>query len=163
MYQKNGFPSHAQILESRDNILKKFPELIVIGAHCGSMSHDVAEIAKRMDRFPNFYIDVSARTKDLAFQPAAKVRAFFLKYSDRILYGVDLGRSPDPGNPSTKEQRLRFARQTEARYRQEYQYYAGSGTVHFNNKECTSLALPRPVLEKFYHKNAQSLMPALVP
>jgi len=161
VYQKKGFPSHARILEARDRLLAQYPKLIHIGAHCGSMSHDVSEIAKRMDQYPNFYIDVSARTKDLAFQPAAKVRAFFRKYYDRILYGVDLSYGSRTGAPSSKEQQLRFARQTEARYRQEYKYYAGSGTVRFNNRDCECLALPHPILKKFYHENAQSLLPAL--
>ena len=116
-----------------------------------------------MDQYPNFFIDVSARTKDLAFQPAHKVRAFFHKYQDRILYGVDLGYGSRTGAPSSKEQQLRFTRQTEARYRQEYHYYAGSGTVRFNDRDCECLALPRPLLEKFYHQNAQTLLPTLAP
>ncbi len=138
VYQKKGFPSHEEILAARDRLLERYPQLILIGAHCGSMSHDVDEIAKRMDRYPNFYIDVSARTKDLAFQPAAKVRSFFLQYQDRILYGVDLGRAHNPDEPSSHEDRLRFAQRTEERYRQEFQFYAGSGTVRFNQRECDS-------------------------
>jgi predicted TIM-barrel fold metal-dependent hydrolase len=163
VYQKKGFPSHARILGARDRLLEKYPKLTMVGAHCGSMSHDVAEIAKRMDKYPNFFIDVSARTKDLAFQPASKVRRFFLKYQDRILYGVDFSYGSRTGEPSSEEQHLSFTRRAEARYRQEYQYYAGSGTVRFNDRECECLALPRSVLEKFYHQNAQTLMPALAP
>jgi predicted TIM-barrel fold metal-dependent hydrolase len=151
----------SRILEARDRLLEKYPKLIQIGAHCGSMSHDVSEIAQRMDQYPNFYIDVSARTKDLAFQPAAKVRRFFHKYQDRILYGVDFSYGSRTGVPSSKEQQLSFTRQTEARYRQEYQYYAGSGTVRFNDRDCECLALPRAILEKFYHQNAQRLLPPL--
>jgi len=161
VYQKEGFPSHARILDARDRLLERFPKLTQIGAHCGSMSHDVSEIAKRMDQYPNFFIDVSARTKDLAFQPAHKVRAFFRKYQDRILYGVDFSYGSRTGEPSSKEQHLGFTRQAEARYRHEYEYYAGSGTVRFSDRDCECLALPRSVLEKFYHKNAQTLMPAL--
>lgn len=161
VYQREGFPSHAQILAARDRLLARYPKLTVIGAHCGSMSHDVAEIAQRMDRYPNFYIDVSARTKDLAFQPADKVRSFFLKYQDRILYGVDFSFGSRTGAPSSKKEQSSFRRRAEARYRQEYQYYAGTGTVRFNERGCECLALPRAVLEKFYHKNAQTLLPAL--
>lgn len=161
VYQKEGFPSHAQILAARDRLLTRFPKLTVIGAHCGSMSHNVAEIAKRMDTYPNFLIDVSARTKDLAFQPADKVRDFFIKYQDRILYGVDFSYGSRTGVASAQAEQLSFMRRAEARYRQEYQYYAGTGTVKFGQRDCVCLALPRPVLEKFYHKNAQALFPGL--
>jgi len=41
----------------------------VIGAHLGSPDHDVDEIAWRLDRYPSFSVDTSARTADLARQP----------------------------------------------------------------------------------------------
>ena len=52
----------------------------MIGAHIGSLEYDVDEVAKRLDTYPNFHVEVSARTRDLTRQPSSKVRAFFLKY-----------------------------------------------------------------------------------
>jgi len=37
LYGKPGYPSHAQIMEARDHILVKHPELVMIGAHLGSL------------------------------------------------------------------------------------------------------------------------------
>ena len=162
VYGRKGFPSHDQILAARDHILEKHPDLIVIGAHCGSMAHHVDEIVKRFDRYPNFYIDVAARTASLARQPSEKVRDFFIKYQDRIMYGVDLPpcRYPREGTIS-EEERMKYTENAEQTYRHDYQYYAETGTVNFSSKDVECLALPRPVLEKFYHKNAQRLMLAL--
>jgi predicted TIM-barrel fold metal-dependent hydrolase len=161
VYGREGFPSHETILAARDRILEKHPDLIFIGAHCGSMSHDVDEIAKRFDRYPNFYIDVSARTRDLSRQPAEKVRQFFIKYQDRIMYGTDLGRWPEPDGSPSDNQQVRFTKNAERMYRNDYKYYAGSGRVGMGSKEVDCLNLPRTVLEKFYHKNAQRLIPEL--
>ncbi len=153
VYGREGFPSHETILAARDRILEKHPSLTVIGAHCGSMSHDLNEVAKRFDRYPNFYIDVSARTPDLRRQPAEKVRNFFIKYQDRIMYGTDLARWPELHGIFTDAQLADYTKNAEKSYRRDYQYYAGS--------ETGCLALPRPVLEKFYHKNAQRVIPEL--
>jgi len=161
VYGREGFPSHATILAARDRILEKHPDLIFIGAHCGSMSHDVDEIAKRLDRYPNFYVEVSARTRDLSRQPAEKVRNFFIKYQDRIMYGTDLGRWPERDGSPGDNQQVRFTKNAEKMYRNDYKYYAGAGKVGMGGKEADCLNLPQQVLEKFYHKNAQRLIPGL--
>ncbi len=161
LYGKEGYPTHAEILAARDRIIEKHPDLIFIGAHLGSMSHDVDEIAKSLDKYPNFYVECSARTRDLTRQPAEKVRNFFLKYQDRIMYGVDLVRIPERDGPTPPEKRAAYAASIEDRYRLDYAYYAGSTPVEIAGKTVEALALPREVLDKFYHRNAQRIIPGL--
>ena len=69
LYGKPEYPSHARLMDARDHILAKHPGLVVIGAHIGSLEYDVDEVAKRLDRYPNFHVEVSARTRDLTRQP----------------------------------------------------------------------------------------------
>ncbi len=159
-YTKKGVPSHEQIIAARDHILEKHPDLTVIGAHIGSLSHDVDEVAKRLDLFPNFHVEVAARTKDLTRQPREKVRNFFIKYQDRILYGYDLGFGPGEGDRSQEEIDA-FVQRAEAQYRKDFQYYAGSGTVEMAGRKVECLELPRAVLEKFYSGNARRIIPGL--
>ncbi|MEY4939506.1 MAG: hypothetical protein RIQ93_1241, partial [Verrucomicrobiota bacterium] len=45
----------------------------------------------------------------------------------------------------------------ESRYRGDYRYYAGSGQITYLERETEALNLPRAVLEKFYHANAERL------
>ena len=52
-------------MDARDHILAKHPNLVVIGAHIGSLEYNVDEVAKRLDKYPNFHVEVSARTRDL--------------------------------------------------------------------------------------------------
>lgn len=162
LYGKPGYPSHEEIIAARDRILEKHPSLVVIGAHLGSLEHDVDEVAARLDRYPNFYVEVAARTRDLTYQPTEKVRQFFLKYQDRILYGVDRTWMPYAREtPPTDEQREAFVQDLEAQYRLDYAYYAGTGTVDYRGREVQGLGLPADVLARFYHGNAQRVIPGL--
>jgi predicted TIM-barrel fold metal-dependent hydrolase len=160
LYGRPEFPSHERIIEARDRILAKHPGLVVIGAHIGSLEHDVDEVAARLDKYPNFHVEVSARTRDLTRQPAAKVRAFFVKYQDRILYGVDRSWMPHrtPAVTPSDAQRQQFAADLEAQYRRDWDYYAGTGTIPYRDDQVTALGLPTDVLEKFYWKNAARII-----
>jgi predicted TIM-barrel fold metal-dependent hydrolase len=156
LYGRPEFPSHARLMDARDHILAKHPDLVVIGAHIGSLEWDVDEVAKRLDRYPNFHVEVSARTRDLTRQAPGKVRAFFVKYQDRILYGVDRSWVPHrtPDVTPTDAARQQFAAELEAQYRRDWDYYAGSGAITYGTETVEALALPKDVLEKFYWKNA---------
>lgn len=161
LYGRPGFPSHDEIVASRDRILERHARLTVIGAHLGSLEHDVDEIAKRFDRYPNFYVDCAARTTDLTRQPTEKVRAFLVRYQDRVLYGLDQTRSPDPKRKGSAEERRAFAKELEDQYRRDFQYYAGEGEMEYRGKTVRCLGLPREVLEKLYHGNAERIIPGL--
>jgi predicted TIM-barrel fold metal-dependent hydrolase len=160
LYGKPEYPSHARLMDARDRILAKHPGLVVIGAHIGSLEHDVDEVAQRLDRYPNFHVEVSARTRDLTRQPTSKVRAFFLKYQDRILYGTDQSWRPyrTPDVTPTDTERAKFAADLEAQYRRDWAFYAGAGAVAYGGESVEGLALPQPVLDKFYWRNAERII-----
>jgi Amidohydrolase len=90
MYNKPDFPSHEQLMAARDHMVEKHPGLRVIGAHFGSLEWDVAEVAARFDRFPNFAVDTSARLGDVQRQNAHTVARFLTDYPDRVLFGTDI-------------------------------------------------------------------------
>ncbi len=161
LHGRAGFLSHAEIIAARDRVLERHPRLTVIGAHLGSLEHDVDDLARRFDRYPNFSVDCSARTADLTRQPPDKVRAFLIRYQDRVLYGLDQTRRPDPERESSAEERLRFARGLEESYRRDFRYYAGEGEMEYRGRTVRCLGLPRDVLEKLYHRNAARLIPGL--
>ena len=89
MGDKSDHPSHSDLIAARDRVLARHPDLRVIGAHLGSLEYDVGEVARRLDAYPNFAVDTSARMHDLMGQDRDRVRAFFARYADRILYGTD--------------------------------------------------------------------------
>jgi predicted TIM-barrel fold metal-dependent hydrolase len=158
LYGKPGYPSHEAIIAARDNIVKKHPTLTVLGAHLGSLEHDLEGIAARLAKYPNFYIEVSARTRNLTRHPSEKVRALFLKYPERILYGVDANWKPflrpERTSPTQREGHIKSL---EVRYKADFDYYAGKGEMTYSGRKTEGLNLPRSVLEKFYHENAERL------
>lgn len=162
LYQRDGVPSWEAIMAARDRWLARNSGLTVIGAHLGSMAYDVQEAARRLDAYPNFYVDTAERFGDLARQPSETVRAFFTAYPDRILYGTDVIAERPAEAVSAAE-----CRQEEAQYRallaSHWAYLSGEGAVEMQDKlpepaRVEALHLPRPVLEKIYFDNAARLL-----
>ena len=92
MYLHPEAPSYEQQIEARDHILERYPDLIFIGAHLGSMEWSFEEVAKRLDKFPNFYVDLSVKFEyiyEQAIRNRNRVIDFFETYQNRILYGSD--------------------------------------------------------------------------
>jgi predicted TIM-barrel fold metal-dependent hydrolase len=155
MYGHPERPSKAAILAARDRMLGQHPGLRVVGCHLGSMEEDVDEVAKRLDRYPNFAVDTAARVRHLAFQPREKVRAFLLKYQDRVLYGTDRGIIP--GNDAAAG-----VREWKAELDKDWKYFATSETVDYLGHKVKGLELPEPVLRKLYHDNAVKWVPGII-
>jgi predicted TIM-barrel fold metal-dependent hydrolase len=78
-------PGYWKQIEARDHVLAKHPKLHVVGCHLGSLEFDVDELAKRLDGYPNFAVDMAARIVHFQVQDQNKVRKFILKYQDRLL------------------------------------------------------------------------------
>jgi predicted TIM-barrel fold metal-dependent hydrolase len=158
LYQKPEYPSHAAIIAARDNILRKHPKLVMVAAHLASLEHDLDGIAERLDRYPNLNIECAARVRYLARYPAPKVRDFFIKYQDRILYGVDMSWKPyREKRPPTSAMRQGYILRREERYRADWAYFAGTGETNYEGHKVQALALPREILEKFYNGNARRI------
>jgi predicted TIM-barrel fold metal-dependent hydrolase len=161
LYRRPEFPTHAELIAARDRIMEKHPDLVLIGAHLGSLEHDVDEVAWRLERYPNFHVEVAARTRDLSRQPREKVVEFFMNYPDRIIYGLDATFRPFRTGPVTDEDRIAFVDELERRYRLDYAFYAGTDSVEYAGRSVQGLGLPREVLEKFYAGNALRIVPGL--
>ena len=154
-YAHPEWPSKAAILAARDHLVAENPNLRVIGAHLGSMETDVTQMARRFDRFPNFAVDTAARVPYFMLQPRDKVRAFLIKYQDRILYGTDLGAMPK--DDTEKE----LAEWTDT-YARDWKFFATDQTVEYKGHSYQGLALPGPVLHKIFHDNAVHWLPGIM-
>jgi hypothetical protein len=149
-----GAPSKAAVITSRDHLLAENPKLRVVGAHLGSMESSVDLVAQRLDRYPNFAVDTAARVPHLTIQPRAKVRAFLMKYQDRVLYGTDteIIRRSDV-KPSIADWQKQLA--------EDWRYFSTADTFNYDGHMVKGLQLPLPVLRKLYHDNAVHWIPGL--
>lgn len=148
-------PSKRAILAARDRLLKRHPKLRVVGCHLGSMEESVDEIAKRFDLYPNFVVDTGARVPDMMLQPRGKVRAFLIKYQDRVLYGTDLEFMP-------WEKPEAALKRWEAEYERDWKFFATDDIVTYNGRQIRGLALPPSVLRKFYRANVLRWVPGII-
>ena len=154
-YAHPEWPSKATILAARDHFLAENPKLLVVGAHLGSMETDVDEIARRFDRYPNFAVDTAARVEYLMIQSRDKVRAFLIKYQDRVLYGTDLVVMP-------KDDTEKALAEWNDTYARDWKFFATNKTVEVKGRKVQGLELPEPVLRKLYHDNAVRWFPGVV-
>jgi predicted TIM-barrel fold metal-dependent hydrolase len=118
------------------------------------METNVDEIARRFDLYPNFAVDMAARVPYLMLQPRDKVRAFLLKYQDRVLYATDLVVFP---RSKTKDTLAEF-RNTYAR---DWKFFSTDQNVEYMGHSYKGLALPSDVLRKLFHDNAVHWFPGV--
>ncbi len=156
MYRHPDHPAKAAILQARDHVLAAHPQLRVVGAHLGSLEMNLDQLGRTLDRYPNFAVDVAARTVYLTIQPREKVRQFLLTYQDRIVYGTDLGLSPSQ-NAATA------AKSWEKQYAADWTFFSSSKKVTYRGRQVQGLELPQPVLRKLYHDNAVRWIQGVVP
>ena len=154
-YAHPEWPRKDAILGARDHLLEQNPKLRVIGAHLGSMETNVDDIARRFDRYPNFAVDMAARIPYFMLQPRNKVRAFLLKYQDRVLYATDLVVLPR----SKTEDSLAEFRSTYAR---DWKFFSTDQSVEYMGHSYQGLGLPRPILRKLFHDNAVHWFPGII-
>lgn len=156
-YQHPEIPSYETIIDARDKWIENNPELNILGAHLGSMSHDVEMVAQRLDRFPNMYVEPAARFGDLVGQDSDKVKAFFIKYQDRILFGTDYGNSAAEEEKSPKELKNEVESLDED-YDRLWRYVSTTDSIFERGQKNVGLKLPQEVLHKFYYRNASDFL-----
>ena len=160
MYLHPEAPSHEALIASRDHVLEKHPGLRFVGCHLGSLEYDVDEQARRFDKYPNFSVDMAARISHFKVQDREKVRAFIIKYQDRLLYGTDIGiRSSSPEGASL----VRMQQIVEDTYLSDWTYFTSDQMLEQNDKVKVyqGLDLPVKVLIKIYSDNAKKMYPGI--
>ena len=156
-YNFPEIPKWETIMAARDNWIAKNPNLVVVAAHMGSMSHDLDLVAERLDKYPNMLVETAARWADIVLQDPQKVRDFFIKYQDRVIYGTDFGintpsENADEGTKNMINKRIGL----------HWDYVSGADSLNFDRgsfqTNTHSLNLPDDVLSKFYYDNAMKVL-----
>lgn len=156
-YQHPEIPTYETIMSARDRWVENNPDLQILMAHMGSMSHDVEMIAERLDKYPNVYAEPAARFGDLAGQDSKKVKAFFTKYQDRIFFGTDYGNGIPKGSISVEALENEETRLDED-YGRLWKYLSSTDSVEIRNQRSVGLNLPTSILEKVYYQNVADFL-----
>ncbi len=153
MYLHPEMPRYETLMAKRDAMVANHPKLRFVGAHMASLEWNVDEAAKFLDAHPNAVIELAARMAQIQYQSVrdyAKVRGFFLKYQDRILYGTDLTLNPG-------EDAQGFKTVAHDYWMSDWTYLATPQTqrVADIDADARGLALPKSVIDKIYYSNAR--------
>jgi predicted TIM-barrel fold metal-dependent hydrolase len=139
--------SKQELLDQRDRVIARHPKTIFVAAHVAESGENLSRVKQLLETYPNVSVDISARASELGRQPYS-AREFFLKFSDRILFGSDL-------LPEESMYRLYFRFLETADEYFEYPSHAsrqGRWNIY-------GLHLPDDVLRKVYRENALRLLP----
>jgi len=152
MYLHPEMPGYEDLMGARDRFVAAHPGLSFVGAHMASLEYDVDRLGAFLDRFPNATVDLAARMSQVQYQSVRdreRVRDFFIRYQDRLLYGTDLTQDP-AGDPAE------FRRSAHEVWASDWRYLATgeSQRVDMIDADVPGLALPREVVDKVYHRNA---------
>lgn len=153
MYLHPEQPSYEDQMAARDRFVAAHPGLRFVGAHMASLEYDVDRLGAFLDRFPDATVDLAARMSQVQYQSVRdreRVRDFFIRHQDRILYGTDLTQDPasEPGE---------FRRAAHQAWLSDWRYLATaeSQRVDMIDADVPGLALPSEVIDKIYRRNAR--------
>jgi hypothetical protein len=171
MYRHPELPSYEDQMTARDNMVAQHPDLQFVGMHMASLEWSVDRLAAFLDRFPNSMVDVSARIGQLQYQAnrdREKVRNFMIRYQDRLMYGTDASQDPDPTGPKKACRRgkackpdLAFEKDLRQTWLRDWKFFNTAVTqkVPESKERAVGLALPKTVVDKLYHLNAERTFP----
>jgi predicted TIM-barrel fold metal-dependent hydrolase len=146
LFYGDQYPSRKELLAQRNRVIAKHPRTTFICAHFGNNPEDLATVGQWLDAYPNMHIDVDARISELGRQPYS-TRRFFLKYQDRILFGTD--------TPPKREAYQIYYRFLET----DDEYFDPAASHHRQGFWMIyGIFLPKEVLAKVYHKNAERIL-----
>jgi len=157
MFLHPEMPSYEQQMAARDRLLAQHPKMRFTGVHLASLEYDVSRLARFLDAHPAVSVDVAARIGQLQYQSQRdreRVRAFFIKYQDRLMYGTDLAQSAEQDDAG-------FVSDMDTVWRRDWRYFvtADSLAVPELDKPVRGLSLPRKVVDKLYRINAEKAYP----
>jgi len=146
LFHGKDYPGYKELLAQLKRVIKRHPRTTFVGAHVASQAEDLRSVAQWLDELPNFHVDINARINELGRQPYS-ARRFLIKYQDRVLFGTDTL----PGA---------------AMYRVYYRFLE-TDDEHWDSSSGHHLQgfwmiygiyLPKDVLAKLYHRNAERLL-----
>jgi len=159
-------PAWEALYAAFERRVARHPKTKFIAVHFGNDPEDPDRVQRMLDRYPNFYIDTAARIPEIGRHDPERMRRFYEKYQDRILFGTDtgVGASADEmmfGStgelPPTRADEQRFFTST-WRYFETRDRQFESPTPIQGRWKIDGVGLSREILRKIYFENAVRLL-----
>ncbi len=155
MYAHPELPSYEDQITCRNTMLEKNMDIVFVGAHFASLEWSVDRLAEFLERFPLAVVDTAARIGEIQYQTInnrSKVRNFFVKYQDRIMYATDTFQEPD------MDQHI-FKQDVHNKWISDWQFFTTDDTMTVSDLDDSfeGLKLPKKVIDKIYKTNAEKI------
>jgi predicted TIM-barrel fold metal-dependent hydrolase len=153
MFLHPEMPSYEDQMAARDRMLDRNPKIKFMGAHMASLEWSVDRVAAFLERYPNAVVDLAARMGQVQFQSNQdrdKVRRFFVRYQERLLYGTDTAQNVDDKNRELRHE-------SHANWLRDWRYLNTEQTFKVPELDAPvhGLGLPKDVIRKIYSANAE--------
>jgi predicted TIM-barrel fold metal-dependent hydrolase len=143
---RSVYPPFDDLMAERDRMIARHPNTTWVIAHMSWYTQDLGRLGELFDRHPNVLGEVGAVLYDLGRQPRF-AHDFFVKYSDRILFGKD------SFQPDEYPYYWRVF-ETEDEYFDYYRDYHAFWKLY-------GMGLPDDVLKALYYGNAMRIIPRM--
>lgn len=146
-----SFPRFERLIESLENLVGANPSTTFVGVHVGGYAENLSWVARMLDSYSNFHVDIAARVAELGRQPRA-TRDLIVSHPDRVLFGID-------EFPPERENYAIYFRFLETR--DEHFPHSTEPVPLMGRWAISGLDLPDDVLRKVYAENALRIVPGL--
>lgn len=157
------YPARAEILRQLEHVVASHPDVTFVGVHFGNDPEDVDHVAALLRKYRNYNVDIAARVPEIGRQDPAKLRALFVEFQDRILFGTDFmvfkeGYILGAGPIVHSEGQVKTFFDTQYRFLETNARQMEHPTPIQGRWKIDAIGLPRDVLEKIYFKNAERII-----
>ena len=157
------FPPREAILGQLERVVASHPDVTFVGVHFGNDPEDVDHVAALLRKYRNYNVDIAARVPEIGRQDPGKLRALFVEFQDRILFGTDFmvfreGYILGAGPVVHSEREVKTFFDTHFRFLETNARQMEHPTPIQGRWKIDAIGLPREVLEKVYFKNAERMI-----
>ncbi|MCF7875836.1 amidohydrolase [Candidatus Bipolaricaulota bacterium] len=146
-YDPEGeLPSREELLRNLERVIASNPETIFVSVHVGNDVENLQNVSRMLGKYPNMWVDISARVAGLGRQPNL-ARKFFQKHPDRVIFGSDL-----PPHHEMYSRYRRFFETDDDNFKYPT-HVSGQG-----NWRVSGISLSDEVVNKLYKKNMEKLL-----
>ena len=158
-----AFPARGEILRQLEHVVASHPDVTFVGVHFGNDPEDVDHVAAWLRKYPNYNVDIAARIPEIGRQDPVKLRALFVAFQDRILFGTDFmvfaeGYILGAGPVVHSEAQVKAFFDTHYRFLETNAHQMDHPTPIQGRWKIDAIGLSRDVLEKIYFKNAERII-----
>jgi predicted TIM-barrel fold metal-dependent hydrolase len=148
---RERFPPFEHLMDALEGLVSANPRTVFIGAHVGGAAEDLARVARMLDTYANFHVDIGARIAELGRQPRG-AKALMERHPDRVLFGTDWF----PPDPEVYAIHFRFLETEDESFP-----YSTEDIPAQGRWAISGLGLSEDVLRAVYEDNARRLIPGL--